>query len=161
MQSRVGVTVAVAGALVFGAVSAGARPGGAVTGSDPPGDIAAAGLTAAERDAIDIVSITAIGKEGLGVLVTVTFKGNFAGLIGRGNLKNAAAFVVLRGASADASSGVVTLGLGPLGTVLRRTRSAQVGAVRQGRQVMFFVKGPGDSSVASGTAEGIRAAPSL
>ena len=161
MRARVVVTLVVAGALALGTVSAGAHPGGLVTGSDPAGDVTAPGLTPAERDAIDIVSITAIGKEGLGVLVTVTFKGNFAGLIGRGNLKNAAALVVLRGASANASSGVVSLGAGPLGTVLRRTRSAQVGAVRQGRQVMFFVAGPGYSSVASVTAEVLVNPPAL
>ena len=112
MQARTGTALlAITGIFVLGAASASGhsgRPAGSVTGSDLAGDVTTQGLTAAERDAIDIVSIKAIGKEGLGVVVTVTFKGNFTGLIGRGHLKDAAAALVLRGKAEGSWAGVVT-----------------------------------------------------
>jgi hypothetical protein len=153
VQARTGTALLViTGIFVLGAVSASGhsgRPAGSVTGSDPAGDVTAPGLTPAERAAIDLVSVRATGREGLGVVVTATFKGNFTGLIGSGHLKDAAAVLVLKGKTAGSSAGVVSLGAGGEGTVLRHTRSTKVGAVRNGRQVTFFVAGPGYGSVAS------------
>jgi hypothetical protein len=165
VQARTATALlAFTGVFVLGAVSASGhsgRPAGSVTGSDPAGDVTAQGLTAPERDAIDIVSIKAIGKEGRGVVVTVTFKGNFSALIGKGNLKNAVAALILRGKTEGSSAGVVTLGPGPLGTAARHTRSTKVGAVRAGRQLSFFVAGPGYGSVASVEAEVLVQPPAL
>src|SRR5262245_36950088 len=115
-------------ALTLGAASANGRPdrpAGDVSGRDAAGDVQAAGLTAAEQAAIDVVSVRATGKEGLGVLVTATFRGNFTALVGRGNLKSAAAVLVLKGKDGG-SAGIVSFGAGPKGTVLRRSRSTQV-----------------------------------
>ena len=121
-----------------------------MTGRDAAGDVKVKGLTKAERDAIDIVSVRAIGQADLGVLVTATFRGNFEKAVGRGHLKTAlAALVLIPKSGAGAPAGVVTQGAGPVGKILRRTRSAAVGAVRHGKSVTFFVAGPGYENVAS------------
>ncbi len=129
--------------LLIGTHSAGA---GDVAGKDAGGDVSAKGLTKAERDAIDIVSVRAVGEENLGLLVTVTFKGNFEQLIGRGHLKNGLVALVLRPkTTAQLPAGLVNEGA--VDTDLRRTRSEVVGAVRDGRELTFFVAGGGYSNV--------------
>jgi hypothetical protein len=160
---QIALTLVAVAALALGAASANSRPDrptGDVSGRDAAGDVEAAGLTAAEQAAIDVVSVRATGKEGLGVLVTATFRGNFTGLIGRGNLKNAAAVLVLKGKDGG-SAGVVSLGAGPKGTVLRRSRSTQVAAVRHGRQLTFLIAGPGWGDVASASVEVLLNPPPL
>jgi hypothetical protein len=129
-----------------------ARTAGDVTGRDPAGDVKVSGLTASERSAVDIVSIRAVGQEGIGVLVTVTFKGNFQAAFGRGHLKNAIAGLILTPqAGKGTPAGLVTTGSGAVGKILRHTRSSQVGAVRNGRRLIFFIAGPGYGSVAGVT----------
>jgi hypothetical protein len=103
---------------------------------------------------VDVVSVQAVGQEGVGVLVTVTFKGNFQAEFGRGHLKNVVAGLILTPqAGKGAPAGVVTTGPGPVGKILRHTRSTQVGAVRNGRKLIFFIAGPGYGGVASVTAK--------
>jgi hypothetical protein len=163
VRARVAASLLVAGALSFGAASASGHPdrrSGDVSGRDAAGDVDAAGLTAAERAAIDIVSVRSTGREGLGVLVTATFRGNFAALFGRGHLKNAAAALVLKGKDGG-SAGVVSFGPGPEGTIARRSRSTEVAAVRHGRQLTFLIAGPGWGNVASARVEVILDPPPL
>jgi hypothetical protein len=163
VQVRVAAALLAAGALGFGATSASGHPhhrSGDVSGRDAAGDVQAAGLSAAEQAAIDVVSVRATGKEGLGVLVTATFRGNFTGLIGRGKLASAAAVLVLKGKDGG-SAGVVSLGPGREGAILRRSRSAQVAAVRHGRQLTFLIAGPGWGNVASASVEVLLNPPQL
>jgi hypothetical protein len=123
---------------------------GVVVGKDAAGDVHAAGLTRVERDAIDIVSVKAVGTADLGVVVTATFRGNFEKAIGRGGLANAAAMLVLQpDSSAAASAGVLSDGPGKIGRVVRHTKSTDVGAYRQGNRLTFVVGGPGYDHVKS------------
>jgi hypothetical protein len=122
---------------------------GDVTGADSSGDVRAPGLTAAERAAIDVVRVQAVGQANLGVVVTATFRGNFEQYVGRGHLKSAlAALVLVPKPGSGAPAGVVTQGAGDVGTVLRKTRSTNVGAIRDGKTVTFYVIGGGYENVA-------------
>ena len=56
-----------------------------ITGSDAAGDVKGKGLTAAERAALDVVSVRWWVRPGLGVFVTATFRGNFEQRVGRGH----------------------------------------------------------------------------
>jgi hypothetical protein len=105
-------------------------------------------LTPAERKALDIVSVRAAGEQPTGLVVTVTFAGNIQQLIGRGHLKDAAVAMILKPKTAGlAAAGLLTSGPGAVGTTYRKTRSQQVGVSRQGRRLVFFIKGPGVSNV--------------
>ena len=153
-------------AVMVVTASAGGALAGEVTGTDPAGDVKAKGLTAKERAAIDVVSMNVTGEEGLGLFATVTFKGNIQQAIGRGNLKRALVALILQPQPGKGSpAGLVTWGaelvykrkrISKTKTVLvptteakdlRRTRSEQVGIVRNGRELFFFILGPGFSSV--------------
>lgn len=106
------------------------------------------GLTRAERAALDIARIQASGKEGLGVVVEVTFKGNAERRLGRGHLKRAGVAVILRPKSSRVRSTVLaTAGAGLKQRLLIRSRSKKVGAVRDGRKLTFFLRGSGFSGV--------------
>lgn len=154
MLVRAALVLALVPALLVGASTAGGQPGrsdGVIVVKDKAGDVKAAkGLTKAERDALDVVSVKAFGQEGSGLFVTVTFKGNFEKLIGKGHLKTAIAGVVLVPQPGKGSKAAVfTQGPGKIGKTYRKTRSTKVGVARRGKQVTFFVVGPGASSVAS------------
>ena len=157
---------AVLGAVVVAAVLAGvdvgsssAAAGGART--EPTIVLAAGtaakgrtsgGLTPTERKAIDIVSVTAAGAAEAGLTVTVTFAGNVERTLGRGNLKNAVVGLILRPAGTGlANAYLATLGAGGLGRTLRQTSSPDVGVVRDGRRLTFFISGPGAENVAAVT----------
>jgi hypothetical protein len=143
---RLAFLLAIVGAAALSTVAL----AGDVTGSDSSGDVRAPGLTAAERAAIDVVRVEAVGQANLGVVVTATFRGNFEQAVGRGHLKTAlAALVLVPKAGAGAPAGVVTQGAGDVGTALRKTRSTNVGAVRDGKTVTFYVIGGGYENVAS------------
>jgi hypothetical protein len=112
------------------------------------GPLGPVGLTPTERSALHIVSVQAVGAEGSGMLVTVTFGGNLEKAIGRGNLKNALVAVILRPKDAQlATADLATDGAGPIGLTSKKTRSKSVGAVRNGRTFTFFIAGPGSSNV--------------
>src|SRR5688572_4620061 len=93
--SRRSVLVAVAAVLALALVPAFAFAGD-TSSADPAGDVVATGLTANERRALDIVSVQVTGEEGLGVFVTVTFRGNIQRAIGRGALEEALVAFILR-----------------------------------------------------------------
>src|SRR5262245_41264938 len=139
------VAFAVFAALLVGVVTASAGDG---TGMDRIGTSKAPTLTKAERDALDIVSVHVVGEEGLGMMAVVTFRGNIQKALGRGHLKQGLVAMILRPKSAGQNpAALVTRGV-TIDAVLRKTRSEQVGAVRNGRTIVFFVGGPGYSNVA-------------
>ena len=126
-------------------------------------------LTRTERRALDIRSVTATGEEGLGLVVTVRFRGNIERALGRGHLKRAVVALVLRPkkSSRRRRAGLVTQGAGVVrrkrrlgnGKVVRvatttakdwrTTRSRIVGVIRDGRELTFFISGPGFDAVSS------------
>jgi hypothetical protein len=123
---------------------------GVSTTTDPAGDTPRGNLTANERRAIDIKSVTLSGDESLGILATVKFGGNITRAIGRGHLRRARAELILRPASSDvAPARLATKGPGIVGETVRQTRSRKVGVVRRGRILSFFVFGPGFSNVST------------
>ncbi len=132
--------------LVAGAALAVASAG-TITGRDS-GPVRGKGLTQKERNALDIVSVKTTGVEPLGVVVTATFKGNVEQALGRGHLADAIVALILRPKDPKlAFSGVATFGAGTIGRTARKTRSTDVGVVRNGRTVTFFVGGPGFENV--------------
>ena len=147
--------VLAATALVPAAASA-----GSASKRDRGGDVRAKGLTAKERRALDIVSATAIGDPSAGVLVTVTFRGNFERAIGRRHLRRGLAALVLHPATkARRAAGILTKGPGIVGRTRRRTRSGDVGAIRSGRKLSFFVAGEGLADVKSVEVKAFAARP--
>jgi hypothetical protein len=142
---RAAAALAVSSLVLLGAQIAGA---GDVTQKDRAGEVSAKGLTKAERDAIDIVSLRVVGQEGLGVFVTATFKGSFEKLFGRGHLKNAVAVMVLHPKPGKGEpAGIVTQGAGKTEQDLRVSRSELVATVRKGRELTFALAGGGFSNV--------------
>jgi hypothetical protein len=158
--------------LGLGAVSAAA---GTVSRRDRAGDVKAKSLSARERRALDIVSVTATGDEPSGLFVTVTFKGDVERYLGQGHLKRALiALVLVPKSSKRAPAGLVDEGGGftpkrlsifkRVGSrvtikqrtmnvfgqdrVLRKTASSDVGAILHHNQVLFYIAGPGLSNVA-------------
>ena len=123
---------------------------GAASHRDRGGDVRARGVTAKERRALDLVSVSARGHPSLGLIVTATFRGDFEAAVGRGHLRTAVAALVLRPRSgARRPAGVLTRGAGIVGISSRRTRSDEVGVVRDGRRLSFFVAGTGLADVRS------------
>jgi hypothetical protein len=119
-------------------------------------------LTKAEKAAMTITSLDVKAADNLGVFVTATFKGNFAKAIGKGNLKHAAAALVLIPKPGKAlSAGLVTTGAGPVGKLYRHTKSTDVGAVRNGNKVIFFILGPGFANVQSVEVETVQSVTDL
>jgi hypothetical protein len=105
-------------------------------------------LTRAERQALDIRSTKVSGKEGQGVQVEITFRGNIERRLGRGHLRRAAVAVILRPKSRRARATVLaTQGGGLRQRLLRRSRSRKVGVIRDGRRITFVVRGSGFSGV--------------
>src|SRR5215211_7742125 len=138
------LTLAAAVGLLVGTVTATA---GDVTGRDGAGDTRSPLLTKAERDALDLGSVRAIGEEGLGVFVVATFRGNVQQALGRGHLREGLVAMLLRPKRAGLAPSVLATRGTSRRAVLRRTRSTKVGAVRSGRTIMFYVAGGGYSNV--------------
>jgi len=136
--------LAVAAGLLAGALPAAA---GDVTGKDRVGDVSAPQLTQAERDAMDVVAVRATGDTRLGVVVVETFRGHVERALGRGHLAKGLVAMILRPKSAGASPAVLATSGTAVDAVRRKTRSEQVGVVRSGRTIMFFVGGSGYANV--------------
>lgn len=125
------VTIAATGILVA-----------ALAGSAPSGTTKTPKLTAAEKKALDIVSVEAVGVRPIGLVVTVTFKGNIERAIGRGNLRDALVALLLTAkGSSRATEGLVAQGPGAVGTTLQRTKAKSVGVLRGGRKLTFLIGG--------------------
>lgn len=102
------------------------------------------------RKAIDIVKVEAVGDVETGLLVTATFRGNIERRLGRGPLKRAAVAMILQPRTEEQlSAGVITQGPGSVGQTLERTRSGDVGVVRDGKRLTFFIAGTGSENVGS------------
>jgi hypothetical protein len=133
LAGTLGGAVVVAGLLLSGAAA---------------GPLSPTALTPTERNALRIVSVRAVGAEGGGLVVTVTFAGNLEKAIGRGHLKTALVAVILRPKDASfATADLATEGAGPIGLTSKKSRSKAVGVVRNGRTFTFFIAGPGSSNV--------------
>jgi hypothetical protein len=105
-------------------------------------------LTKKERRALDVASVQITGRNNLGVVVDVRFKGNVERLLGRGHLKRAAIAMILEPRARNVNSSViVTQGPAKSQRVRRRTQSNQAGAIRTGRSVKFFIRGGGFGGV--------------
>lgn len=142
---RILLSTALAVAILPASASA-----GTIVERDRSGDVRASGLSAKERKALDIVSVTARGDSAVGLFVTVTFRGDFERAIGRRHLKGGLAALVLRPKSkAQKPAGILTKGPGIVGTTLRRSRSKDVGVIRNGRRLTFFITGGGLADVKS------------
>ncbi len=107
------------------------------------GGVRAKGLSAAERNAIDIARVDALGGD-FGLFVTVTFKGNAAKRIGRGHLRRAVAAMLLQPKTGLGGPAVLgTRGAGKRERLVRLTRSKVVGVSRHRKRMLFFIVGPG------------------
>ncbi len=146
-------------------VLAGSLAGAAVVGSlllsgASARSLSPTALTPTERNALRIVSARAVGAEGGGLVVTVTFAGNLEKAIGRGHLKNALVAMILRPKDPQfATADLATEGAGRLGVTSKKTRSSAVGIVRNGKTLTFFVSGPGSSNVGSVVVKAFASAP--
>jgi glucosylceramidase len=127
------------------------------------------GLSATERDAITISSVTAASDPSLGLIVTVTFTGDVERYLGQGALKNGLLALVLGpSAATQKPSGLVAAGGGFTPAdfsmlirhgkretakratvdlfspehVLRTFTGGQYGVIREGDEVMFRIAGP-------------------
>ena len=127
------------------------------------------GPTAAERQAITIMSVTAASDPSLGLIVTVTFKGDIERYLGQGDLKDGLLALILEpGRVMRVPAGLVEQGGGftpatfsmlvrhhkretvTRGTAelfgaehVRRTfKGGHFGAIREGDEVVFHVAGP-------------------
>lgn len=140
---------AIASALVVAGAVLSVASAGTITGRDSSGGaVRGKGLTQKERKALDVVSVTATGIEPLGTLVTATFAGDIEQTLGRGHLSDGLVVLILRPKDPRlAFSGVATFGSGTIGLTARKTRTRDVGVVRAGRKVTFFVGGPGFENV--------------
>jgi hypothetical protein len=145
-SARVGVVLA----LLFALGSLGALApavGDAGRGQDLALNARAAGLTSGERAALQIASVAATGDNQTGLLVTVRFKGDFAHAVGRGHLSDGGAALLLTLKSGPRRSvGVLTVGPGA-GRVSRHILTPVVGAIRDGRNLTFFIRGTGVSKI--------------
>jgi hypothetical protein len=151
MRSLKVIVIALAGLAAAGVLFASPALGTDIVTGDPVGDLnGGRGLTKKERQALDIASVHVVGEEGLGLFVTVTFKGNLQQRIGRGHLKDALVALVLQPMpGAGASAGLVTAGAGSIGETFRKTASKDVAVIRDGRRLHFVVLGPGFGHVES------------
>jgi hypothetical protein len=88
------------------------------------------------------VSVRSEGVGQHGLVVTATFRGNIEKALGRGNLKKSLVVLVLHPASGGGSpTGLLTEGAGVVGTTLQRSPAAQMGVVRDGKSLRFFLGG--------------------
>ncbi len=103
----------------------------------------ARGLNAAERKALDVSRVTAIGTKD-GLLVAVRLKGSFERRAGRGRLRRSAVALILRPKSRRAKPAILaTTGRSRRPDTLRSTRSSRVGVARIGKTVYFAISGSG------------------
>jgi hypothetical protein len=143
--ARVFLCAAILAAFISGTASAGVS-----TTTDPIGDAPKRNLTAEERRAVDIKSVTLSGDESLGMLATVRFAGNITKFIGRRHLRRARVQLVLQPTSTElAPARLATKGPGIIGDTVRRTRSRKAGVVRGGRALSFLIFGPGFSNLST------------
>lgn len=133
-------------------------------------------LTAAERRAVSIVSVSAVGDESLGLIVTVSFHGNIERYLGQGHLRGgllaltltpefggqspvglvddgggfaSASFPILAGHGKRVSIKAGAVQVFGLERLLRRLTPGQVNVFRTGNHVVFYLGGLGLSKPVS------------
>ena len=108
------------------------------------------GLTAAERDAITIRSVTAASDPSLGLIVTVDFAGDVERYVGQGALKNALLALVLEPSTVTQTpSGLAAQGGGftPAAfSMLVRHGKRETDPARLGRRVQYGARSDGRSA---------------
>jgi glucosylceramidase len=164
-----GVLAAIGGAVLC----APAQAGIVATAQSVP--VKRSGLTAAEREAITIKSVTAASDPSLGLIVTVGFAGDIERYLGQGRLKNSVLALVLEPSSATPTPNWVaeqgggftpasfsmlvrhgkretvrraTVDVFSTEHVLRTFKGGQYGVIRDGDQVVFRIAGPVLTNVA-------------
>jgi glucosylceramidase len=162
------VVLGVAMVAIGGAVFCAPARAGIVTRADYA-IVHRPGLTAAERRAITITSVTAASDASLGLIVKVAFRGDIERYLGQGDLKDGVLALLLEpGAVMQAPTGLVVQGGGftpaafsmlvrhgkratvRRGTfdvfgaefVMRMFKGGQYGAIRDGDEIVFHVAGP-------------------
>lgn len=108
-----------------------------VTRRDRRGDVKAPGLTAKERNALDMVRVEATSVS-FGVMVTATMRGNIEKALGRGRLRNAAVALVLDAVRRRSTDGVIAVA-GRRGgqSVAKFARRYPYAVAVDGREVTF------------------------
>ena len=101
--------------------------------------VSASGLTAAERRAIAVTSLSVAGDDSLGVVARVAFQGNVAHYLGTRHLSDALLALILVPAGGGQPSGVIDQGSARFERVLRVTPARPVVVVRHANQVIFYV----------------------
>ncbi len=148
------LVAALAAAAGTCAAPAAVATAGAVVASGQP-VAGAPGLTTAERRAITIGSVRAIGDRSLGLIVTARFKGNIERYLGQGHLRHGLlALVLVPSSSSQPSNGLLDQGGGLVSTrfpVLQRDGrrlSARLGVVDvAGRERVRTVVPGGEADV--------------
>ena len=125
--------------IVF-SIAADAAAAGVVSRPDARGDVKAPGLTAIERNAIDIVGVDVVSDPDLGLLVTATFRGDFQSRVGHGGLAHAIATVIVNQSTSEPSLLSTDLG-GQLGRTVREDRVHPLEVVREGNSITFMIMG--------------------
>ena len=101
----------------------------------------ASGLSAAERRAITVTSLSVAGDDSLGAVVRVTFQGNAQRYLGERHLSHALLALVLVPAGRGQPKVVIDEGSTRFERVLRMTSGRPAGVVRHGNQIAFYVAG--------------------
>jgi hypothetical protein len=120
---------------------------------DRSGDVRGKGLAKSERRAMDITGVQLLGA-GSALVITATMRGQVAGELGAGRLRNSVAGVALTLASGE-TTGVVARGTGIRPRDLIGAGLAGGDVVRVGRRLTFLIDGvaPGDvAAIVVGTA---------
>jgi glucosylceramidase len=127
--------------LVFAAAwFAGPARAGVVTRREH-GRARAGGLTAAERRAITVTSLSVAGEDSLGAVVRATFQGNAEHYLGERDLSRALLAVVLVPGGGGLPMGVIDEGSAGFERVLRMTSVRPAGVVRHANQVTVYIAG--------------------
>ena len=101
----------------------------------------ASGLTAAERRAITVTSLSVAGDDSVGAVVRVTFQGNVEHYLGERHLSHALVALVLVPAGGGLPTGVIDEGSARFERVLRMTSARPAGVIRQANQATFYIAG--------------------
>jgi hypothetical protein len=116
------------------------------TGGVPANVAGSLGMSAAERQALDVDSVQATGQEGLAMIVELRFRGSVERRLGRGAVRRAGIELVLHHES-GARSVMKMRGAIDNQSSRHRTSFAEAGAVRDRATVKFILRGGGFSGV--------------
>ncbi|MBV9047678.1 MAG: hypothetical protein JOY58_05390, partial [Solirubrobacterales bacterium] len=101
----------------------------------------ASGLTAAERRAITVTSLSVGGDDSVGAVVRVTFQGNVEHYLGERHLRHALLALVLVPAGGGLPTGVIDEGSARFERVRLMTSARPAGVIRHANQATFYIAG--------------------